>query len=112
MDKKSSKDGDSIPAQLFPQSARVLHVQDLPSHQEDDPKGKVPAGRQEDTPDELGDELGTTGTNVPRDRNHRPTGRELSSPGQEPLSSRTGTICLTVARCAIILSARLCQTRC
>lgn len=46
MDKKSSKDGDSIPAQFFPQSARVLHVQDLPCHQEDDPKRKVPVGRQ------------------------------------------------------------------
>lgn len=45
MDKKPSKDGDSIPAQLLPQSARVLHVQDLPCHQEDDPKWKVPVGR-------------------------------------------------------------------
>lgn len=64
MDKESSKDGDSIPAQLLSQSAWVLHVQDLPSHQEDDPKRKVPAGGQAETPDEVGDELGTTGTTV------------------------------------------------
>lgn len=46
MDKKASKDGDSIPAQFFAQSARVLHVQDLPCHQEDDPKWEVPVGTQ------------------------------------------------------------------
>ena len=42
MDKKACEDGDAIPAQLLPQGARVLHVQDLASHQEDDPKRKVP----------------------------------------------------------------------
>ena len=77
MDKKSSKDGDSIPAQLPSQGARVLHVQDLPSHQEYDPKRKVPAGGQAETPDEVADQLG---------RSHRPPGREPRPPGQEPSS--------------------------
>lgn len=83
MDKESSKDGDSIPAQLLSQSARVLHVQDLPSHQEDDPKGKVPAGGQAENPDEVGDELGTTGTTVSKDRNHDAKDRNHCPPGQE-----------------------------
>lgn len=42
MDEESGEDGDAVPAQLLTQSARVLHIQDLSCHQEDDPKWKVP----------------------------------------------------------------------
>lgn len=42
MDEEAGQDGDAIPAQLLSQGARVLHVQDLPSDQEDDSKRKVP----------------------------------------------------------------------
>lgn len=42
MDKEASEHGDAIPAQLLPQRAWVLHVQDLTRHQEDDSKWEVP----------------------------------------------------------------------
>lgn len=42
MDEEASEDGDAIPAQFLPQCARVLHVQDLPCDQEDDPEREVP----------------------------------------------------------------------
>lgn len=47
MDKEASKYGDTIPAQLLAQCARVLHVQDLPCHQEDDSKRKVPDAKEQ-----------------------------------------------------------------
>lgn len=42
MDEEASEHGDAVPAQLLPQRARVLHVQDLSCHQEDDSEWKVP----------------------------------------------------------------------
>lgn len=51
MDEEASEHGDAVPAQLLPQRARVLHVQDLSSHQEDDSEWKVPE-RTNRRPDE------------------------------------------------------------
>lgn len=42
MNEEAGEDGDAVPAQLPTQRARVLHVQDLPCHQEDDAKWEVP----------------------------------------------------------------------
>lgn len=42
MYEEAGEHSEAVPAQLLPQGARVLHVQDLPRHQEDDPEGEVP----------------------------------------------------------------------
>lgn len=47
MHEEAGEHGDAVPAQLLPQRTRVLHVQDLPRHQEDDPKRKVPVRRRD-----------------------------------------------------------------
>lgn len=46
MDKQPTQNCDSVPAQLPAQDGRVLHVQDLPSHQENDPKWEIPAKKR------------------------------------------------------------------
>lgn len=47
MDKEAGEHRDAVPAQLLSQRARVLHVQDLSCHQEDDPKREVPERTEE-----------------------------------------------------------------
>lgn len=42
MDEEAGEDRNAVPAQLLPQRARVLHVQDLSRHQENDPEWEVP----------------------------------------------------------------------
>lgn len=42
MDEEAGEHSDAVPAQLLPQRAGVLHVQDLSRHQEDDTERKVP----------------------------------------------------------------------
>lgn len=44
MHEEAGQHGDAVPAQLPPKGARVLHVQDLPCYQEDNPKREVPVG--------------------------------------------------------------------
>lgn len=46
MDKEASEHSDAVPAQLLPQGAWVLHVQDLPRHQEDDPEWEIPERKE------------------------------------------------------------------
>lgn len=46
MNKEPGEHSNAVPAQLLPQCARILHVQDLPRHQKDNPKWKIP-GRTE-----------------------------------------------------------------
>lgn len=46
MNKEPGEHSNTVPAQLLPQCARILHVQDLPRHQKDNPKWKIP-GRTE-----------------------------------------------------------------
>lgn len=42
MDKEPRKNRDTVPTQLPAQGAGILHVQDFPCNQEDDPERKVP----------------------------------------------------------------------
>lgn len=42
MHEEAGEHGDGVPAQLPAQRARILHVQDLPRHQEDDPEREIP----------------------------------------------------------------------
>lgn len=49
VDEEASEYGDTIPAQLLPQCARVLHVQDIPRYQEDDYERKVPLTTEQTT---------------------------------------------------------------
>ena len=55
VDEEASEHGDAVPAQLLPQRARVLHVQDLSSHQEDDSEWKVPESTNRRPNDESAD---------------------------------------------------------
>lgn len=41
--KQAGQDRDEVHAQLLSQVSRIVHVQDLPRHQEHDTKGEVPA---------------------------------------------------------------------
>lgn len=53
MDEESGQNGHCVPAQLLPQSGWVTHVQDLRSHQKDDPKGEIPSEEHETNQEEV-----------------------------------------------------------
>lgn len=44
MDYQPDNHGDGVETQFLPHRRGVVHLQDLASHQEDDPKWKIPAG--------------------------------------------------------------------
>ena len=45
MDEKPGQDRQRVHPKLLPNAGGVLHVQDLPGHQENDSEGKVPGSR-------------------------------------------------------------------